>query len=233
MTSRGILALVLSLGFLAGRSVPSAAQSEKEASTPAKLTLEQMLARLPQRVKSKEGTQGDMVNFLLIGSKAKMEEALRAAGWVEADRDPQQAIRHAIESTINQQGYTEMPMSLLYLFGRTQDYGFAHAMPLQVAAERHHFRLWQAPWTTPDGQTVWIGAGTHDIGIERSIQGKLTHQIDPDVDQEREYVADSLLQAGRVQVLRYLTPAQPVLSATTATGASYHSDGRILAVFLK
>ncbi|HJY85275.1 MAG TPA: LssY C-terminal domain-containing protein [Candidatus Acidoferrales bacterium] len=198
MTSRGILALVLSLGFLAGRSVPSAAQSEKEASTPAKLTFEQMLARLPQRVKSKEGTQGDMVNFLLIGSKAKVEEALRAAGWVEADRDPQQAIRHAIESTINQQGFTEMPMSLLYLFGRMQDYGFAHAMPLQVAAERHHFRLWQAPWTTPDGQTVWIGAGTHDIGIERSIEGKLTHQIDPDVDQEREYVADSLLQAGRV-----------------------------------
>jgi len=215
------------------REEPEKRKPEQQEPKVEKLALEQILERLPQRVTSKPGTRGDMVNFLLIGSKERIEASLRAAGWVEADRDNTQAVVHAILSTIEKKGYTEMPMSLLYLFGRPQDYGFAHALPLAVAAERHHFRLWQAPWQTADGETVWVGAGTHDIGIERAIDGTLTHQIDPEVDKEREYIAETLQDAEKVKQLRYLRPTEPVLEATTATGASYRSDGRILVITLK
>src|SRR2546425_12575316 len=121
------------------REEPEKRKPEQQERKVEKLALEQILERLPQRVTSKPGTRGDMVNFLLIGSKERIEASLRAAGWVEADRDNTQAVVHAILSTIEKKGYTEMPMSLLYLFGRPQDYGFAHALPLAVAAERHHF----------------------------------------------------------------------------------------------
>ncbi len=219
--------------LLAGGVSPARAQADKQRREPERLTLEQMLQRLPRRVNSKEGVAGDMVNFLVIGSKEKMEEAVRAAAWVETDRDPQQAILHAIQSTLGNKGYTELPMSLLYLFGRSQDRGFSWAMPLAVAAERHHFRLWQAPWQTSDGQIVWVGAGTHNIGIERDLNGKLTHRSDPEVDKERDFIADTLKDTEKVKEIRYLRPADPVLEATTATGGSYHSDGRVLVVILK
>jgi len=198
-----------------------------------KLTVEQILERLPKRVTSKQGAEGDMVNFLLIGSKEKMTAALAAAGWVQADRDTQEAVVHAIMSTIEKKGYTEMPMSTLYLFGRPQDFGFAHALPLQVASERHHFRIWKAPWQTTDGQQVWVGAGTHDVGIERGSDGKLTHQIDPEVDKERDFIAESLQDAEKSKETRYLKPAAPILEATTATGAAYRSDGRVVVIYLK
>jgi len=198
-----------------------------------KLTVEQILERLPRRVASKPGTEGDMVNFLLVGSKEQMIAALTAAGWVQVDRDTQEAVVHAIMSTIENKGYTEMPMSTLYLFRRPQDYGFAHALPLAVATERHHFRIWKAPWQTTDGQAVWVGAGTHDIGIERGSDGNLTHRIDPEVDKEREYIAESLQDAEKIKDSRHLNPKEPVLEAVTATGAAYRSDGRVLVIFLK
>ena len=225
---------VFGLILAAGLPLPCAAQLEMaERTAPEKLPVEQVFERLPHRVTSQKGTAGDMVNFLIIGSKKKMEAAMAAAGWVQADRDNEQAILHAILSTIGKKGYTEMPMSLLYLFGRPQDYGFAHALPLAVAAERHHFRLWEAPWKTADGETVWVGAGTHDIGVERAIDGKLAHKIDPEIDKERDYIAQSLKDAEKVKDVRYLTRSDPVLEATTATGAAYHSDGRVLAIILK
>src|SRR6201999_107938 len=89
---------------------------------------------------------------------------------------------------ITKQAYLTLPMSVLTLFGRVQDYGLAHAEPIQVVAQRHHLRLWKAPFQA-DGQEIWIGAATHDIGFDRDQRNNgVTHKIDPDVDQEREFV---------------------------------------------
>src|SRR5579883_1648282 len=68
--------------------------------------------------------------------------------------------------SLSKESYLTMPMSQLYLFGRPQDYGWAHAEPISVVASRNHLRIWKAPFTV-DGQTLWVGAATHDIGFER------------------------------------------------------------------
>src|SRR3989454_9115691 len=45
----------------------------------------------------------------------------------------------------------------------------------------------------------------------------LTHQIDPEVDKEREYIAETLQDAERVKQLRYLRPTEPVLEDRKST----------------
>ncbi|HYK90230.1 MAG TPA: LssY C-terminal domain-containing protein, partial [Acidobacteriota bacterium] len=130
------------------------------------------------------------------------------------------------------QAYTQLPMSELQLFGRPQDYGFAHADPILVVAARHHFRIWKAPFQVKD-QILWVGAGTHDIGLEKDQRnGKLTHKIDSDTDSEREYIGSTLKETGSVAKLLYMTPSQPIKDAKTATGGSFHSDGRTLVIVL-
>jgi hypothetical protein len=224
LTRRATLCLAALL--LLGASAPAA---EKE-----KLTLEEFTRRLPRRIQNAEGTPGDMVNLVMVGSRQQVEETLAAAGWKQVDRTPSEAAVRAVISVLQKKVYTEMPMSELYLFDRPQDYGFAHADPIAVVAERHHFRLWEAPWQTPDGQAIWVGAGTHDIGFEEDKgTGKITHRIDPEVDKERSFISATLEETGRVAGLGYLRPPDPVLEATTATGGPYHSDGRVLAVILK
>lgn len=219
---RLLLAGLLLLGLAAG------AESKK------KLTLAEFTRRLPVRVEDKDGTAGDMVNFVLVGSRQQAEKALAAAGWKKVDRTKTEAALRAILSTVQKRPYTELPMSELFLFGRAQDFGYAHAAPLRVVAERHHFRLWEAPWETTQGETIWIGAGTHDVGFEEDKRtGKVTHKIDPEVDKEREFIGESLHEAGQVAGMGYLTPPNPVQEATTAHGGPFHSDGRVLVIILR
>jgi hypothetical protein len=172
------------------------------------------------------------VNFILIGSQDAVQSALKAAGWVVVDRSNQDAVLSGLLSSLSKQSYVTMPMSELRLYGRAQDFGYAQADPLRVVASRHHFRLWKAPFDL-EGQTVWAGAGTHDIGFDRDQRTKngITHKIDSNTDGERDYIRDSLMQTGTVIKTDYMTPTDPVLKAKTATGSEFTSDGRTLLVY--
>jgi hypothetical protein len=61
----------------------------------------------------------------------------------------------------------------------------------------------------------------------------VTHKIDPAIDGEREYDNDTLSRTGLVVQRAHVTPADPLTEASTATGGSFQSDGRILVLVLK
>ncbi len=192
----------------------------------------EIVDRFPRRVTDADGNAGDNTNFLFVGSEEKVMQALKAAGWVEVDRSNGDAVVNGILSVLNKEAYLTLPMSELTLFGRSQDHGMAHAEPIQVVATRHHFRIWKAPFAV-DGQQIWVGAGTHDIGFDRDNRNNgVTHKIDPDVDAEREYIGKTVQETGLVVKEDYVTPSNPSKEALTATGASFHSDGRMLVIYL-
>jgi LssY C-terminus len=191
-----------------------------------------MIDRIPRRVTDAQGNAGDNTNFVVVGSEERVIQTFEAAGWVKVDREKKDAVLHTILSTFTKQAYVELPMSELTLFGRVQDYGLAHAVPIQVVAQRHHLRLWKAPFQV-EGAELWVGAATHDIGFDRDNRNNgLTHKIDPNVDDEREFVGRSLDETGLVARLSYVIPTQASKEARTATGATFHSDGRLLVVHL-
>ena len=197
----------------------------------AEVTIE-MIDRIPRRVTDAQGNAGDNTNFVVVGSEEKVIQTFEAAGWVKVDREKKDAVLHTILSTFTKQAYVELPMSELTLFGRVQDYGLAHAVPIQVVAQRHHLRLWKAPFQV-EGQELWVGAATHDIGFDRDNRNNgITHKIDPNVDDEREFVGRSLDETGLVAKLSYVIPTQASKEARTATGATFHSDGRVMVVHL-
>ena len=205
----------------------SAANTTSAAALPAGL-----LAQIPRRVADKDGNPGDMVNFLLIGSEEQVKAAFQAAGWVQVDRDTKDAVVQALVASLTKQAYLTMPMSQLYLFGRPQDYGFAHAEPLTVVTTRHHLRIWKSALTV-GGQPLWVGAATHDMGIERDQRnGKLTHHIDPNVDDERDFVSRSITGSGYVTQHSNVMPPDPIKDEKTATGGSFHSNGEVLVLWL-
>ncbi|WP_263367593.1 LssY C-terminal domain-containing protein [Edaphobacter bradus] len=214
-------------------------QATAASATPAevvtKLVSPETFAEIPRRVNDRpsgEGNPGDMVNFALIGTPEQVEAAYRAAGWASVDKDVQSAILNGLMKTLSHESYTEMPMSTLYLFGRPQDYSFARADPIKVAAERHHLRVWKTDQTI-DGRPLWVGSATHDIGFEKDQRnGRVTHKIDPEIDTERDYLLQSFDAAGAFSSAAYVTPTNPMTEAKTATGGSFHSDGRIVVMDL-
>lgn len=210
---------------------PASAALASNAPLP-KLTQE-MLDRIPTRINDSLGNVGDRVNFLIIGSEARVHRALDSAGWIQPDKSIKNAFMRGALESFSREAYVTMPISNLMLFGRNQDFGYAQADPIKVIASRHHFRLWRAPFDV-EGQPLWAGAGTHDTGLEKDQRnGKLTHKIDPAVDGERDYIGQSLQQTSLVAKLDYMTPSNPVTEAKTATGGGFHSDGRTLVVYLQ
>jgi len=198
-----------------------------------KLISPSAFAEIPRRVSDQAGNAGDMVNFALAGTKEQVEAAFKAAGWVQVDKTVEEAVLHGILSTLGREAYTEMPMSTLYLFGRPQDLSFARGDPLKIAAERHHLRVWLTDRRV-GGAPLWVGSATHDIGFETDQRnGSVTHKIDPKVDGEREFLLQSFDAAGVYSSAAYVTPADPVREARTATGGEFSSDGRIAVMRLK
>ena len=216
-----------------GSSTPAAALAGGPAETTIAGITPALLAEIPRRVSDPQGNPGDMVNILIIGSQDDLVQAFTAAGWVQVDRSVQDSVVAGLMDSLSKKDYLTMPMSTLYLFNRPQDYGFAHAEPVRVAMSRNHLRVWKSEYTV-GGQPVWCIAATHDIGFERDQRNNgVTHKIDPAIDGEREYVNDTLSSTGLVVARSHVTPAKPLTEAKTATGGSFHSDGRILVLVLK
>lgn len=223
------------------RTASSTATASGAAASQSKYNFQPLFAeldaKLPYRVtdRANGGNQGDLVNFVLVGTQAQVTSALKTAGWIAADKTKQDAVVSALMATLQKNVYVAVPMSILYLFGRPQDFGYERAEAVTVATQRNHFRIWQAPFNGPQNQVLWAGAGTHDVGIERDQRSEngVTHKIDQDVDNERDFVGATLQQAGQVEAMSYMARAHPIKSTKTATGGNIQSDGRVLVIVLK
>jgi hypothetical protein len=191
-----------------------------------------LFAKIPRRIGDKDGNPGDMVNFLILGSEAAMQRAFTTAGWVKVDADVKGTVLHGLIESLSKESYLTMPMSPLYLFGRHQDYGWAHAEPISVVASRNHLRIWKASFKA-NGEMLWVGAATHDVGFERDQRNNgLTHKIDPDIDLERDYLEKTFTGTGLVAEVSHFLPANPLQEAKTATGGTFHSNGQVLVMKL-
>ena len=192
-----------------------------------------LLSKIPRRVSDLAKNPGDMVNVLIVGTQDQVVQAFTSAGWAQVDKTARESAMNAVLQSLEKKDYLTMPMSILYLFDRPQDYGFAHAEPVRVAMSRNHLRVWKSPYEV-DGRPLWCVAATHDIGFERDQRNNgVTHKIDPAIDGEREYVNGTLSGTGLVTQRDHVTPADPLTTAKTATGGEFHSDGRILVLVLK
>jgi hypothetical protein len=192
-----------------------------------------LLSKIPRRVSDPAGKPGDMVNVLIVGTQEQVVQVFTTGGWVQVDKAVGNTALNAVMDSLEKKDYLTMPMSTLFLFNRAQDYGFAHAEPVKVAMSRNHLRVWKSPFEV-EGRPLWCVAATHDIGFERDQRNNgLTHKIDPAIDGEREYVNGTLSGTGLVIQRDHVTPADPLITAKTATGGEFHSDGRIVVLVLK
>src|SRR5207253_8876650 len=92
--------------------------------------------------------------------------------------------------------------------------GFARAKPIEVIMYRHHLRLWKAPFEL-NSRAVWLGAATHDIGLEGDERdGSITHKIDPKVDNERDFVAETFRASGTASAMTLVLPNHPDRKST-------------------
>jgi hypothetical protein len=188
-----------------------------------------MLQGAPQRASGKDGKPGDPLNLVLIGNISEIREVFKQAGWGEAERKTGKAVWDTIRAVAGEQGFGRAPVSDLYLFGHREDLAFEKM--LNTFLKRHHLRLWRTAATTPDGREIWLGAATHDTGLDVH-PGVVSHQIDPNLDAERAKLGADLRVTGLVAAEQLVTRANPLSQGLTATGGTWKTDGRLLVIDL-
>jgi len=188
-----------------------------------------MLEGAPQRASGKDRKPGDPLNLVVIGNGTEILNAFNKAGWGEAERKTGKSVWDTVRAVADDQGFGKAPVSDLYLYGRREDLAFEKT--LNTFLKRHHLRLWRTGATTPDGREIWLGAGTHDTGLDVH-PGVVSHAIDPDLDAERAKVGADLRVTGLVTAEQLLTRPDPLSQGATATGGTWKTDGRLLVIDL-
>jgi len=214
----------LAVGVVFDPAVPA------QVSAAARSGAKKLLASAPQRDSGKDGKPGDPLNLIIIGNERQIRQAFTAAGWEIPERETGSALMATVRAAISEQGYGKAPISDLYLYGQRENLGFEKM--LNTFTKRHHLRLWRSPVRTAGGREIWIGAATHDSGIDIH-PGVVSHAIDPDLDLERAKVGADLILSGLVAGEELVTRANPLTNGLTATGAPWKTDGQLLAIELK
>ena len=190
--------------------------------------LRHTIETLPCCTTDATGTRkGDPLNFVLIGDDDDVLGALTRQGW-----DPTHTLRtetawKTARAFLFSNSYRYSPVSPLWLFDRRQDIAMQKAR--KTIHQRNHLRLWRAPYSY-EGKPVWMGQISRDIGVRFAANAPffVTHAIEPDVDDARNYLFQDLLNS---QYLRAAAWATGVGAAPqdhpreNLTGDPYFTDG--------
>ncbi len=199
---------------------------------PADPALAAFALTVPFRTQTpRDHRDADVTNLLLVGSRAQVEEAFLSAGWTRARPMCFGARMRGLLALILKRTDRAAAVSRLDLEGRPPDLVFEKQN--DTLAKRHHVRIWREEG--PPGQTVWVGAATHDVGIAfaRRVHA-FTHRIDPHIDAEREKIVDDLQLTGEVATATLVDrPRPPDTGEDDVTGTPIETDGRMALVVLQ
>lgn len=192
--------------------------------------LRTLAAGMPFRTSDPQaGRPSDLTNVLLIGSRRQIEDAFRAAGWNLARPLSMRSRINYLRAVAETRGYAA-PMNALLLNGEDADMCWQKG--LNDVSKRHHVRVWKQP-TLWHGQAVWMAAATRDVDFAYLRPGRIfTHRIDPDVDAEREKVANDLVFASCASAVARIARPQVPSFTHNGTGDAFSTDTRLTVVRL-
>jgi hypothetical protein len=202
------------------------------------LDLDRLMAaieRLPCCARNAEGTKdADPLNLVVVGAIPAALFPFVERGWNLTEPFDVASAWKTVKAFLLGGRYLTSPVSPLHAFGRPQDAALQKAR--NDIDRRNHLRLWRAPFDF-QGTPVWVGQVSRDIGVRLTTSSwyLTTHKIDPDVDEDRDYLLQDLALSGYLAVAG-LVPGVGAAPRSAPrhnlTGDPYFTDGKRLVVFL-
>lgn len=212
---------------------------------------------IPLYVTTRDGWPSDPITIAIIAKNRKqLIDAMTKAGWYTAQPLTFWNGLREVISIIFNTPYPDSPLSHLYLFDRPHDIGFEiPTNSANSARTRHHVRFWrlQEPRTESRNAShydfwrdklrrvlhverqIWIGAATeetHAIDIQWRT-GQLTHGGSHEADKERDFIIQTLRDAGVTKRITTSDPGEPFKFRGQQFRTFYITDGSIKIIQLK
>jgi hypothetical protein len=210
---------------------PSAGPAADVQPIPNDSALANLVNRMPVRAMTTDRRPSDITNIVFIGSEEQLASAFEGAGWSTAAHLDGLSKFKTARAMIEQRGYKEAPVSVLFVDGRAPD--LVYQKQNNTFDARHHLRIWRQPGAF-NGRPVWVCAATHDIGISFSDRERtFIHRIDSNIDDERSKVVNDLIFARKVASLALVPRNNIPPDAQNATGDPIHTDGQMAVIVLR
>lgn len=190
---------------------------------------------LPRATTNKSGKrEGDPINLIVVGELDTVLSVFALAKWDETESLAFRSAWRMKRAYIKGDSYRYSPVSSLFYNGRRHD--IALQKTRGGIHERLHLRLWLTPMLFQE-KPVWVGQVSRDIGIRFTTRSwnLMTHKIDPNVDDSREYIFGDLIHTSRVDHFGYVKGAEMANRKSprkNLTGDPYFTDGFRLVVEL-
>jgi hypothetical protein len=192
--------------------------------------LRALVSGLPLRTSTPRGAPSDLINFVFFGSEQAIVNAFLHAGWMPAETLDLKTEAMTFFAVADHHSYHEGPVSSLLIDG--QKPALVFEKETNTFAKRHHIRIWRRQQEY-GGLMVWIGAGTHDVGIDFSRKARtFSHSVDGDIDEERLKIENDLVFTGDVTAAGLIHRPEAPTSFQNATGDQLRTDGAITAIRL-
>lgn len=149
------------------------------------------------------------------------------ASWVPADQVSIASVLHAAAAALTNGQYLRAPLTPTFWNAAVNDFGFERPTSANLLKDRHHIRIWKTN-LIQNGYTVYVGTASLDQGYKWFI----THNINPDIDSEREFVKNSLESAGVVSSAQEIPFVHPALG-TNFAAEPFFTDGELYILHLQ
>ncbi|PAW12662.1 MULTISPECIES: LssY C-terminal domain-containing protein [Vibrio harveyi group] len=163
------------------------------------------------------------VNLVYVGESPRT--LMQELGWLENQTFSRNDIELSDYVSLLKQKLP--PVSDLFWNGKPQAMAFQEPGSL---LKRSHIRWWQAGHEASSNQSVWVGAISYDDGLKLAhYSGIVTvlHRIDPNVDSERDRLANQIEMSHLALAGELYSLAQPVAMDNQH---DYYSDGNVLLI---
>ena len=222
-------------GALSGRDIDGIARP----TTPAAMSndavstvgpeLESILRTLPSTDIGHKGHAGYPLSLVFIGTKSQIAGALKQASWTSVPRRLPVSFIEGLGQLIRGKKPTVFPPFHSYVVdGKKQDANWAHVVT--SIKSRHHFRLWRLNVRDPQGREIWWGSASLDTGIRWKFIVPVTHNTDPDLAAEQDYVAQTLQNSPLIHGFTFVDLPQIPRGGWNDQREQFTTKGRALVV---
>jgi len=167
------------------------------------------------------------MSFVFVGNRKEIEDAFAKAGWYEAERNMIRNMFKVYYFSFIDKAYNTAPVSPSFLDGVIHTIAFQKPTDQQSARQRHHIRLWSLPFVTNDGKEVYAATASYDSGIKL-----FAHEIDPAIDEERNFIKNDLMGTGRIDHAEQVAFVRPHIGENFVSDV-FFTDGNLYVMYLR
>ncbi|MEI7497924.1 MAG: LssY C-terminal domain-containing protein [Candidatus Falkowbacteria bacterium] len=147
--------------------------------------------QLPRYIEKTNGDIEQPLNVMLIVSKnTNLKKVMTTAGWQVTNQPSLSTLFTSAFDFVTQKPYIEAPLTASYWRVQTNDFGFTRHTGTRRQS-RWQAKFWQTNITTTNGDQVYAGAVSLDLGVRNWLLAK---KIDPDLNKARQQLVTDLRQ---------------------------------------